>query len=132
MDQTPQVIISGPRCPACGGRLRKAGEACGECGTRVTPLPEIGVLNGVNQNFGTVNNVYNFAPAEPEVVDLRDVQDRLNERFPERVPAPVPVQEPKLLGPGPSKLVRFMNGFAYLLLVVLLFWAGVAVFAVLR
>lgn len=131
MDRTPQVIVIGPRCPACGARLRRVGEPCEECGTKVAPQPDIVVI-GVGQNFGTVNNVYNFAPRAPEVVDLRDVQDRLNERFPERVPVRAPERDLALLSPGPGKVVRVLNGLTYFLLVIMLLWAGVMVFAVLR
>ncbi len=101
-----------------------------DCGTRITPLPEIGVLNGVNQNFGTVNNVYNFVPPEPEVVDLRDIQDSLNERFPERILPPGSGRPAPWAGPG--TVVRFLNTFSYLLLTIFVVWAGLAVLAGLR
>jgi hypothetical protein len=130
MGPNPHIVAPGPRCPACGARLQKAGEPCMDCGTRVTPLPEIGVLNGVNQNFGTVNNVYNLVPPEPEVVDLRDIQDSLNERFPERILPPGSGTPAPRTGPG--RVVRFLNTFSYLLLAIFVVWAGLAVLAILH
>ncbi len=79
------------------------------------PRAEIRLLAGVNNNFGTVNNVYNIGQPEPEIFDSRDVQDVLNERFPERIPVFSSTPERKALPPGPSSVVRVMNGLAVVL-----------------
>lgn len=104
------------RCAVCG--CRADGKSCNECGSPVVPRADIGILAGVNNNFGTVNNVYNIgAQPEPEVVDLRDIQDGLNDRFPERIPAPPNVpyfpksMVPKALSDG--SITRKVNTAAY-------------------
>lgn len=107
------------RCAVCG--LRASGKECAECGSPVAPRVDIGILAGVNNNFGTVNNVYNIgAPAqEPEIIDLRDIQDGLNDRFPERIPAPLNVPYfprsvvPRQLDDG--SFTRKVNKTAYVL-----------------
>lgn len=119
MESMQAMNILGPverRCAACGARA--AGKACSECGAPVAPRADIGILAGVNNNFGTVNNVYNIGgDAQPEIVDLRDVQDGLNERFPERIPGPPRVPQfprsavPRQLGDG---MVRKVNVAAYI------------------
>ncbi len=112
------------RCAACGARTFR--KTCHECGATVAPRAEIGVLAGVNNNFGTVNNVYNMSGGQapdPEIVDLRDIQDGLNQRFPERVPGPpnLPTLTPSpMLPSGPSqKTVRTVNTIALILGVVM-------------
>ncbi len=104
------TILTSPerRCATCGAKA--SGKACGECGSPVVPRVDIGILAGVNNNFGTVNNVYNIGgQPETEIVDLRDVQDGLNDRFPERVP--VPPTAPRQLGNG--SITRKVNVAAY-------------------
>lgn len=98
----PEVIVR--RCRTCGSRA--TGRSCGECGSSLAPRQKIGVLHGVGQNFGTVNNVFNIVPSEPEVVDFRDVQDGLNAMFPERVLLPSTTASSAL---GPSKAVQAAN-----------------------
>jgi hypothetical protein len=98
------------RCAVCG--CRASGKSCEECGSPVAQRADIGILAGVNNNFGTVNNVYNIgAQPEPDVVDLRDVQDGLNDRFPERIPTPPKV--PGQLGDG--SVTRRVNTAVYVL-----------------
>lgn len=121
-DRSIAQVVGQPTrlCRACGAKA--AGRSCPECGASVGPRQKIGVLNGVGQNFGTVNNVYNFG-GETEVVDFRDIQDGLNERFPERIPPrPDVAQEVNLLPPPrtPSGLVRTVNIMSYV-------WLGVVV-----
>lgn len=84
------------------------------------PRADIGILAGVNNNFGTVNNVYNIGghpTPEPEIVDLRDIQDGLNDRFPERIPAPPNVPYfPRSVAPrqlGDGSVTRKVNTAAY-------------------
>lgn len=121
----PMTVLSPKerRCSTCGTKV--SGKACGECGSQLAPRSDIGILAGVNNNFGTVNNVYNIGgDAPPEVVDLRDVQDGLNERFPERIPGPPKVpyfpksSAPRQLGDGP--IVRKINILSYIAGAVLL------------
>jgi hypothetical protein len=105
------------RCAVCGSKA--LGRECSECGSPVVPRTDIGILAGVNNNFGTVNNVYNIgAPSQdPEVVDLRDIQDGLNDRFPERIPAPPNVPYfPRSVAPrqlGDGSITRKVNIAAY-------------------
>jgi len=129
-DPRPQVIVPGARCPACGAKVRP-GSRCGDCGRMAEVRQEIGFIAGVNQNFGTVNNVYNFARPEPEVelVDVQELQDSLNERYPERVRRPEPPAPPQL---GPSKAVRLVNAATYVWLVVVLAGMAGAAYAVCR
>ncbi len=119
-------VRQGRRCATCGSAI--SGPRCGECGSSVPPRAEIGILAGVNNNFGTVNNVYNIAsPApEPELVDLRDVQDGLNARFPERIPGPPPVPYfPSSVAPKrlPGTATRAANKVAYVVLAVCVVFA---------
>jgi len=120
------AVRNGRRCATCGASI--SGPRCGECGSAVPPRPEIGILAGVNNNFGTVNNVYNMGHP-PEVVDLRDVQDGLNERFPERIPAPPPLPRfTSSVAPGlPGRATRAANTVAYVVFAVCaLFAAAIA------
>ncbi len=120
------------RCKTCGSKAD--GRACGECGETVGPRQAIGMIAGVNQNFGVVNNVYNMG-GDPEIVDFRDIQDGLNERFPERIPprpSPEEAQDVRLLpAPGvPSRTVRAINTTSYVAAVVFAVLAALAFYAV--
>ena len=114
MNQIVQPEVVSRRCRTCGSRA--TGRSCGECGASIAPRQKIGVLHGVGQNFGTVNNVFNMASPEPEIVDLRDVQDSLNARFPERAfpvtPAPTAL--------GPSRVVQTANRVSRILFAALI------------
>lgn len=114
IERVPEVMER--RCRKCGARVR--GKRCGDCGERLQPRAEIGILAGVNENYGTVQTVYNITPAMPEVVDVADVQASLNAMYPERVPITY-VNEPRLLPRGArDTVVRALNWASYV-------WAAV-------
>jgi len=122
------------RCQICGAKA--TGNKCDECGGQINERTEIGVLNGVHTNYGTVNAVYNMGSSEPAVVvDTRDIQDMLNERFPERIP-PRPdydVEQPKMLPVyKPSTTVKVVNFLSYLALLGIVIVCAMAVIFLMR
>lgn len=122
------------RCQICGAKA--TGSKCDECGGQIRERTEIGILNGVHINYGTVNAVYNMGSSEPaEVVDTRDIQDMLNERYPERIPPrPSCDEEHSKMLPAykPSTTVRVLNFLGYVALLGLVFVCAMAVIFLMR
>jgi hypothetical protein len=122
------------RCQICGAKA--SGKKCGECGSQINERTEIGILNGIHTNYGTVNAVYNMGSSESaEVVDTRDIQDMLNERFPERIP-PRPdcnAEQPKMLPAyKPSTTVKVVNFLSYIALLVIIVVCAMTVIFLMR
>lgn len=117
------------RCQICGAKV--TGNKCNECGAQIRERTEIGILNGVHTNYGTINAVYNMGGSEPaEVVDTRDIQDMLNERFSERVPprSDRDTEQAKMLSAyKPSTTVKAMNFLGYLVLLGIVIVCAMAV-----
>jgi hypothetical protein len=122
------------RCQVCGAKA--SGKKCDECGSQINERTEIGILNGVHTNYGTVNAVYNMGSSEPtEVVDTRDIQDMLNERYPERIPPRLNCEEeqPKMLPAyKPNTTVKVMNVLSFIFALGLIFLCAMAVIFLMR